>query len=135
MSPQTGQGTVIRGIGTRVAGANHMDMGVATYVDGVYSRTSTGVAPNLFDVERVEVARGPQGTLHGKNSIAGSISYVTRKPSPEWDAQVLGEFTDQATQRYNVAFGGRVFGPLMFRLDWQPPAPAAPTQVGRDGLL
>ncbi|MCY3839837.1 MAG: TonB-dependent receptor plug domain-containing protein [Gammaproteobacteria bacterium] len=113
---QTGQGTVIRGIGTRVAGANHMDMGVATYVDGVYSRTATGVAPNLFDVERVEVARGPQGTLNGKNSIAGSISYITRKPSAEWDAQVLGEFTDQATQRYNVAFGGKLFGPLMFRL-------------------
>ena len=115
---QTGQGTVIRGIGTRVAGANHMDMGVATYVDGVYSRTATGVAPNLFDVERVEVARGPQGTLNGKNSIAGSISYITRKPSAEWDAQVLGEFTDQATQRYNLAFGGKLFGPLMFRLTW-----------------
>ena len=96
---QTGQGTVIRGIGTRVAGANHMDMGVATYVDGVYSRTTTGVAPNLFDVERVEVARGPQGTLNGKNSIAGSINYVTKRPSREWDAQLLGEFTDQATQR------------------------------------
>jgi iron complex outermembrane receptor protein len=113
---QTGQGTVIRGIGTRVAGANHMDMGVATYVDGVYSRTTTGVAPNLFDVERVEVARGPQGTLNGKNSIAGSINFVTKRPSREWDAQVLGEFTDQATQRYNMAFGGPLIGPLMFRL-------------------
>ena len=113
---QTGQGTVIRGIGTHVAGANHMDMGVATYVDGVYSRTTTGVAPNLFDVERVEVARGPQGTLNGKNSIAGSINFVTKRPSREWDAHVVGEFTDQATQRYNVAVGGPLFGPLMFRL-------------------
>ena len=64
---QTGQGTVLRGIGTHIAGANHMDMGVATYVNGAYSRTATGVAPNLFDVERVEIARGPQGTLNGKN--------------------------------------------------------------------
>jgi iron complex outermembrane receptor protein len=113
---QTGQGTVIRGIGTFVAGANHMDMAVATYVNGAYSRTATGVAPNLFDVERVEVARGPQGTLNGKNSIAGSISYVTRKPTPEWDARLLGEFTDQTTQRINVAVGGPLFGPLSFRL-------------------
>ena len=111
---QTGQGTVIRGIGTHVAGANHMDMGVATYVDGVYSRTTTGVAPNLFDVERVEVARGPQGTLNGKNSIAGAISYVTRKPSDEWDIQLLGEFTSQTTQRYNLAVGGPIIGPLSF---------------------
>ncbi len=113
---QTGQGTVIRGIGTFVAGANHMDMAVATYVNGAYSRSGTGVAPNLFDVERVEVARGPQGTLNGKNSIAGSISYVTRKPTPEWDVRVLGEFTDQTTQRINVAVGGPLFGPLSFRL-------------------
>ena len=113
---QTDQGTVIRGIGTHVAGANHMDMGVATYVDGVYSRTTTGVAPNLFDVERVEVARGPQGTLNGKNSIAGAISYVTRKPSDEWDIQLLGEFTSQTTQRYNLAVGGPIIGPLSFRV-------------------
>ncbi len=113
---QTGQGTVIRGIGTFVAGANHMDMAVATYVNGAYSRSATGVAPNLFDVERVEVARGPQGTLNGKNSIAGAISYITRKPTPEWDLRVLGEFTDQTTQRYNVAFGGPLFGPFSFRL-------------------
>ena len=113
---QTGQGTVIRGIGTHVAGANHMDMGVATYVNGVYSRSTTGVAPNLFDVERVEVARGPQGTLNGKNSIAGSINYVTRKPSDEWDVQLLGEFTSQTTQRYNMAVGGPIIGPLSFRI-------------------
>ena len=113
---QTGQGTTIRGIGTFVAGVNHMDMAVATYVNGAYSRTATGVAPNLFDVDRVEVARGPQGTLNGKNSIAGSISYHTRKPTPEWDVELQGEFTDQTTQRLNVAVGGPLFGPFSFRL-------------------
>ena len=46
------------------------------------------MAPNFFDLELVEVARGPQGTLHGRNSIAGSISYYTRKPTDEWDALV-----------------------------------------------
>ena len=113
---KSGQGTVIRGIGTRASGAQHMDMAVATYVDGVYSHSGISVAPNLFDIERVEVARGPQGTLNGKNSIAGSISYVTKKPTAEWDAQILGEFTNQTTQRYNVAFGGTIYGPAMFRL-------------------
>ena len=58
---QVGQGTVIRGIGSRLAGETHSDLAVATYVDGVYTIGTYGVAPNLFDVERIEVARGPQG--------------------------------------------------------------------------
>ncbi len=98
-----GHGIVIRGIGTKGSGETHRDLAVATYVDGVYSHTTSGIAPNLFDVERLEVGRGPQGTLNGRNSIAGSISYVTKKPSSEWDVNVLTEFTDQFTQRYNLA--------------------------------
>ena len=69
-----GQGTAIRGIGSRNWGEVHSDMAVATYVDGVYSRSAISVAPNLFDVDRLEVGRGPQGTLNGRNSIAGSVS-------------------------------------------------------------
>jgi iron complex outermembrane recepter protein len=114
---QVGQGTVIRGIGSRLAGETHSDLAVATYVDGVYTIGTFGVAPNLFDVERVEVARGPQGTLNGRNSIAGSISYFTKRPTAEWDALVQTEFTDQFTQRYNVAFGGPIIGNLSFRLN------------------
>ena len=79
-----GQGTVIRGMGSRNWGEVHSDMAVATYVDGVYSRSAISVAPNLFDVERLEVGRGPQGTLNGRNSIAGSISYITKRPTDEW---------------------------------------------------
>ena len=111
-----GQGTVIRGMGSRNWGEVHSDMAVATYVDGVYSRSAISVAPNLFDVERLEVGRGPQGTLNGRNSIAGSISYITKRPTDEWDVDVLAEFTDQTTQRYNIAVGGPLFGEFSFRI-------------------
>ena len=113
---KNGHGTVIRGIGSRVWGELHKDLAVATYVDGVYTHVDAGVAPNLFDVERVEVARGPQGTLHGRNSIAGAISYVSKKPTDEWDLEVLTEVTDQFTQRYDLAFGGPLTDNLSFRI-------------------
>jgi len=115
-----GDGIVIRGIGTQMSKELHTDLAVAVYVDGVYTVDSYGLAPNLFDIERVEVARGPQGTLHGRNSIAGSISFVTKKPSEEWDADILTEFTDQQTYRINMAVGGPIAelmgGFLGFRL-------------------
>ncbi len=114
---QTGQGTTIRGIGTRLAWETHPDLAVATYVDGVYTLGIYGVAPNMFDLERVEVARGPQGTLHGRNSIAGSISYFSKRPTDHWDLLVHTEFTDQFTQRYGVAYGGPISENFSFRLN------------------
>ena len=113
---QVGQGTVIRGIGSNAHAQTHNDLAVATYVDGVYTDSAYGVSPNLYDVDRVEIARGPQGTLHGRNSIAGSISYFNKRPTAEWDADILAEFTDQFTQRYNVAFGGPILDRLAFRI-------------------
>ena len=103
-----GFGIVMRGIGTFAAVSNHADLGVASYVDGVYTLGLYGAAPNYWDLERIEVARGPQGTLHGRNSIGGSISYFHKKPTFDWDAKVLAEFTDQTTQRVNLAIGGPV---------------------------
>lgn len=113
---QVGQGTVIRGIGSQAHAQTHNDLAVATYVDGVFTDSAYGASPNLFDVDRVEVARGPQGTLHGRNSIGGSISYFNKRPTAEWDADILAEFTDQYTQRYNVAFGGPILDWLRFRI-------------------
>lgn len=114
---QSGQGTSIRGIGTRLHGETHPDLAVATYIDGIYSLGIYGVAPNMFDLERVEVARGPQGTLNGRNSIAGSISYYSTKPTDEWDLLVHTEFTNQFTQRYGVAFGGPITENISFRIN------------------
>ena len=110
------QGWVIRGIGSRLWGENHSDQAVAFYVDGIYTNAPIGIAPGMFDIDRIEVARGPQGTLHGRNSIAGSVSWFNKKPTAEWDAEVMAEVTDQFSQRYGVAFGGPIAGNLSFRI-------------------
>ncbi len=115
---QQGQGTVIRGIGTRNAQYDQADYAVATYVDGAYTLGVYGTTPGGgFDLERVEVARGPQGTLNGRNSIAGAINVVTKGPTDHWDAELMGEVTDVSQQRLNGAIGGPLGdGPFSFRL-------------------
>ena len=77
----------IRGVGRNFRNLGG-DPGVATYYNGVYS-PDFGIAAGenyLFDVERIEVLRGPQGTLYGRNSIGGAINYITcllyTSPSP-----------------------------------------------------
>ena len=66
------------------------DSSVSTYVDGVYMARMGGAVQELYDLERVEVVKGPQGTLFGRNSVGGSINIVNRKPQAEFgvDADV-----------------------------------------------
>ena len=57
--------------------------GVAFYVDGVYLPRSLGLLMNLTDVDRIEVLRGPQGTLYGKDAIGGAINVISTMPGPD----------------------------------------------------
>ena len=76
----------IRGLGVSYGLANDgLEQGVGFYVDGVYNSRPAAAAFDLLDLERVEILRGPQGTLFGKNTTAGAINITTQKPtfSPE----------------------------------------------------
>jgi iron complex outermembrane recepter protein len=80
----------IRGVGQQdpVAG---FEQGVGLYVDDVYLNRPQGALLDIYDVERIEILRGPQGTLYGRNTIGGAVKYVTRRlgPDPEASARVI----------------------------------------------
>ncbi len=74
----------IRGIVPFDANQPSRDAGVGVYLDGVYLGRSQGLGVALFDIERIEVLKGPQGTLFGRNSTGGALSIVSRKPTGEF---------------------------------------------------
>src|SRR6202790_5548973 len=70
----------IRGIGQGDFNLAAGEPGVGIYIDGVYFSTTLGSAFDLFDLDSVEILRGPQGTLEGKNAIGGAINMISKKP-------------------------------------------------------
>ncbi len=74
----------IRGIGSDDFAFN-IDPAVGVYLDGVYLARTIGANQDLLDVQRIEVLKGPQGTLFGRNTIGGAISIVTRDPGDHFD--------------------------------------------------
>ena len=77
-------GVNIRGLGT-ASPSLAIDPKVGIYVDGVYLARNSGAILSIIDLERVEVLRGPQGTLWGKNTTGGAISMVTKNPSDDFE--------------------------------------------------
>ena len=83
--------TSVRGIAT-----SSYDPTVATYIDGVNQFSLDTYIPNLFDVERIEVLRGPQGTLYGRNAMGGVINIITKQPN-----NTSSGFADISVGNYN----------------------------------
>ncbi len=72
----------IRGVGITDSQVTQ-DPAVGIYIDGVYLARSVGLALDLADIERMEVLRGPQGVLYGRNSTGGAVNIISRRPSPD----------------------------------------------------
>ena len=105
----------IRGIGStdRESGS---DRSVVVFVDEVYIGRTGASTFDLFDLERIEVLRGPQGTLFGRNVVGGAVNLVTAKPSPDFDYKVqvgagerdLGELRAMVNGALNDTTSGRL---------------------------
>jgi iron complex outermembrane receptor protein len=87
----------IRGIGQQDPVAGY-EQGVGIYLDDVYLARPQGALQDIYDLERIEILRGPQGTLYGRNTIGGAVKYISRKLSPNAELNVkatLGNYSER----------------------------------------
>ena len=105
----------LRGVGLNDF-ADAQENPVAVYVDDVYKPAMGGLSLQLFDVERIEVLRGPQGALFGRNSTGGVIHYVTKRPGEEFDAYADVSYGDYDQVKAEGAVGGQLKDGVMGRL-------------------
>lgn len=121
-------GLSIRGLGTTFGLTNDgIDPGVGFYVDGVYYVRTAATTLDFIDVEQIEVLRGPQGTLFGKNTVAGALNITTRKP----DFKGGGDFEMSFGDYGFIQAKGSLTGPLGKKLA----ARLSFSGTQRDGLL
>ena len=109
----------VRGVGQR----DYLpvtDPGVAVYIDGIYMPRTLGMVLDLIDVERVEILRGPQGTLFGRNALGGAVSVHSRRPDAEARKSIRVQLGDDRmtnlTASANGALGDGLFGSVMLAL-------------------
>jgi len=82
----------IRGVGPQDPGQITREGSIASYLDGIYLGRAQGLGMEVADLARIEVLRGPQGTLFGRNAIAGVVSMISKKPSGEFRLQQIVGF-------------------------------------------
>ncbi|MEM8986147.1 MAG: TonB-dependent receptor [Pseudomonadota bacterium] len=106
-----------------VRGINTSDFGVGTdpavgiYVDGFYAARSGAALTAFNDIERIEVLKGPQGTLFGRNSAAGAVSIVTKKPSNEFEGRLSARTGSDDRRRFEGLLNVPITDTLALRLN------------------
>lgn len=88
----------IRGVGTNTRNIG-FDTRVGVYVDSVYVGQSLAQNIDILDLERIEVVRGPQGTQFGRNTVAGAINMISKAPTDEFEAELIGEIGNYESYR------------------------------------
>lgn len=108
----------IRGIGAS-GDANQpaRDAGVGIYVDGVFMGRAQGLGSMLYDVERIEVLKGPQGTLFGRNTEGGALSVVTRQPTGEFGGSVSAGVSNYSGYNSGLHLDLPKVGDVSFKID------------------
>ena len=102
----------IRGIGRSNEDLT-TDSGVSVNINDAYLAQPSEANAALFDIERVEVLRGPQGTLYGKNAVGGVINIITRKPTDKLDGQASVEVGGLGRRQFEAAVGGSLIDDLV----------------------
>jgi len=108
----------IRGIGLNDYAANN-NPAAGMYVDNVYLVSPTMLSFGLFDVDRVEVLKGPQGDLYGRNTTAGAVNIISRKPSDATDVQLEAGYGTYDSWHVDGAAGGALSSNLAARFAFQ----------------
>ncbi|HEY6869060.1 MAG TPA: TonB-dependent receptor [Novosphingobium sp.] len=108
----------VRGVGV-LSDSNQpaRDQGVGVYIDGVYMGRAQGLGTALFDVANIEVLKGPQGTLFGRNTEGGAVNIVTKKPSGEFKLNATASMGNYGSYKGEVHLDLPEVSNLSFKLD------------------
>lgn len=112
----------IRGIGNDPG----FDQGVGMYVDDVYLNRTGGALLDVYDVERIEVLKGPQGSLYGRNTIGGALKYISREPGNETRARIEGKIGQDSLRQVRASVSGAIAEDSLF-------GSLALSKIDRDG--